>query len=82
MSEEILGLIGLKESDVERFRGCIIDGNKIVVFARTGGDNREEYSNDHLTKNPYYLYDEDDCFDDTYANYYFRKPRKKKGGAE
>lgn len=77
MSEtEILNLIGLSKRDVNRYRGCDIIENKIVVYARTGGNNREYYSNDDLTNNPYYLYDEDDSFDSTYANYYFSMPRK------
>ena len=79
MSEtEILNLIGLTEGDVNRYRGCNIIENQIVVYARTGGNNREYYSNDDLTNNPYYLYDEDDSSDSTYANYYFRIPRKKR----
>lgn len=75
MSEtEILSLIGLKESDINRYRGCDIDDDMIVVYARTGGNNREYYLNDDLTNNPYYLYDEDDSYDNTYANYYFEIP--------
>ena len=78
MSEaEILNLIGLTESDVNRYRGCNKIKNRIVVYARTGGNNREDYPNDRLTNNPYYLYDEDDSFDSTYANYYFRIPKKR-----
>ena len=81
MSEkEILSLIGLTEDNVNRYRGCAIVGDEIVVYARTGGNNREYYSNYKLTQNPYYLYDEDDSWDSTYANYYFRRPRAKKGG--
>ena len=75
MSEaEILSLIGLKESDVNRYRGCDIYDDKIVIYARTGGNNRASYPNDNLIKNPYYLYNEDDSWDNTYANYYFAIP--------
>ena len=73
---EILKLIGLTEGDVNRYRGCDIIENKIVVYARIGGNNRKHYSDYGLTNNPYYLYDEDDSFDSTYANYYFRIPKK------
>jgi beta-lactamase class A len=73
----ILALIGLKKCDIERFRNCGIDFNnkKIWVYTRTGGGNREDYPNILLTTNPYYLYDEDDDFDTTYATFYFRFPQ-------
>jgi hypothetical protein len=72
----VLALIGLKECDVERFRDCGIDyeNKQIWVFTRTGGGNRESYPNELLTSNPYYLYDEDDDGDYTYAHYYFKFP--------
>ena len=79
MSEkEILNLLGLKEGDISRYRGCDVIGDEIVIYARTGGDNRNYYSNEKLTQNPYYLYDEDDDYDETYANYYFSVPTKEK----
>lgn len=75
MSEkEILGLIGLTEGSVPRYRGCEILENQIVICTRTGGNNRKYYSNETLTRNPYYLYDEDDDFDNTYAYFYFEIP--------
>jgi len=73
-TEIVLAIIGLKESDVERFRDCGMDEDGILVYTRTGGGNREYYPNEKLTTNPYYRYDEDDDFDCTYASYYFNFP--------
>lgn len=75
-TETILAAIGLKEGYIERFRDCWIDGNEICILTRTGGLNREDYQNKVLTSNPYYLYDEDDDFDNTYATYHFSIPNK------
>lgn len=46
----------------------------ICILTRTGGNNREAYSNAALTKHPNYLRDYDADFDDTYANYLFTLP--------
>lgn len=81
-SDVILAILGLKENDVERFRDCGFDENGIYVYTRTGGGNREDYSNDVLTSNPYYLNDEDDDFDCTYATYYFKIPDEIKEDVE
>lgn len=73
-SSVILAIIGLKESDVERFRDCSMDNDGIQIYARTGGGNRESYPNETLTSSPHYLRDEDDDYDSTYAHYYFKFP--------
>lgn len=72
----ILSCLGLKESDIERFRDCHIDGKngRIIILTRTGGGNREAYPNTALVQHPLYLYDKDDDFDSTYARYYFSLP--------
>jgi len=72
----ILALIGLKRSDIERFRDVSInyEENEIRILTRTGGNNRKNYPNTILIKNPYYLRNKDDSFDSTYAYYYFRIP--------
>ena len=72
----ILATLGLSESDVERFRDCFIRENEIVIYTRTGGDNREYYPNTALTENEHYLRDEDDDVDCTYASYYFSFPAR------
>lgn len=72
----VLAVLGLKESDIERFRDCGIDfdNKQIYVYTRTGGGNRDDYPNENLTSSPYYLWDEDDNYDSTYATYYFKFP--------
>ena len=73
-TKSILATIGLKEGYIERFRDCWIDGNEICILTRTGGWTREDFPNVILTSNSYYMYDEDDDFDRTYAIYHFRIP--------
>lgn len=73
-TKEILALLGLEESQIERFRDCFVENDKILIFTRTGGGNREYYPNEALVNHPNYLYDEDDEFDPTYAYYYFSLP--------
>lgn len=74
--EDVLKAIGLKEEDIERFRGAGVEDGQIIIHCRTGGGNRENYPNEILTSNPYYLRDEDDDFDCTYASYYFSIPEE------
>jgi len=75
-TELILSLLELRESDIERFRDCSIDfeNNHIIILARTGGGNRENYPNEKLVSHPCYVSDHDDEFDSTYAIYYFNFP--------
>ena len=75
----ILSALSLSEASIQRFRDCWIDedNNRIVIYTRTGGGNREYFPNEALTSHPLYLYDEDDDFDNTYASYYFSLPQPK-----
>ncbi len=77
-TKDILAVLGLDEVDIERFRDCYVDDDKIVIFTRTGGGNREDFPNKKLVEHPSYLYDEDDEFDNTYAYYYFSIPESPK----
>lgn len=72
----ILAALNLSEGMIERFRDVWIDEdeNRIVIYTRTGGGNREYYQNEVLTSHPLYIRDEDDDFDSTYAKYYFAIP--------
>lgn len=72
--DKVLSAIGLTKDDVERFRGAGVQDGKIIIHARTGGGNREHYPNTKLTNNKYYLSDQDDDFDSTYADYFFSIP--------
>ena len=75
-TKEILSVLGLQEGYIERFRDCWVseEDDEIQILTRTGGWNREDYKNEILTSNKYYLYDEDDDFDNTYALYHFSIP--------
>lgn len=73
LSPLILATLGLKPSDMGRFRDCYIEDGKIAVYTRNGGGNRESYMPD-FSANPHYLYDQDDDFDCTYATIYFKFP--------
>ena len=77
-TKDILSVLGLEEGYIERFRDCWVDEdeNEICIYTRTGGWNREDFPNTILTSNKYYLYDEDDDFDNTYATYHFSIPEE------
>lgn len=93
----LLSCLGLTDERVPRFRDCYTDGDRIVIYTRTGGGNRDFYEseqscrknypeyfqddsspqgpwNEDLRALPYYLRDEDDAFDATYAYFYFDFP--------
>jgi hypothetical protein len=78
MAGHFLQLLGLVEGEIERFRDVFVKTHRkeryIVVYTRTGGGSRDDYPNDALTSNEYYVRDHDDAFDPTYAHYYFRIP--------
>lgn len=76
-SGDLLAMVGLKEDDIPRFRDCYLkDSITLVVHTRTGGGNREAYEaqNDLLAENANYIFDWDDDFDPTYANFEYRVP--------
>lgn len=75
----LLGALGFsKLEDVGRYRDAWIEkdgqgGYRIAVYTRNGGNNREDYMPD-FSGNPYFLFDQDDEFDNTYATIYFSVP--------
>ena len=85
-----LGALNLTPNDVPRFRDAYFeaDEDRLVIYTRTGGGNREYYGapdgydneeyegpfNLDLEAHPNYLFDEDDDFDSTYAYFYFSIP--------
>ena len=85
-----LSALDLTPNDVPRFRDAYFDAdeNRLVIYTRTGGGNREYYGqpdgydnedyegpfNSDLERHPNYLFDEDDDFDCTYAYFYFSIP--------
>lgn len=81
----LLHMLNLPPGNIPRFRDCYLRGGYIVVHTRTGGGNREFYDvpnkentdgpwNSTLRESPYYVRDEDDSFDTTYADFYFKFP--------
>jgi hypothetical protein len=72
----LLKIIGMNPNDIPRFRDCFISNGEIVIYTRTGGGNRDEYEleNDRLADNENYLRNEDDSYDCTYANFYYKFP--------
>ena len=83
----LLKILGIAHGDIPRFRDAYLDDGKIVIHTRTGGGNRECYEspnndneegpwNETMYKNQHYLFDEDDEFDNTYANFYFKVPEE------
>lgn len=73
---EVLSLINLNESNVERFRDCGLDREKLViwVFARTGSTNAFDKSNNRLGSNDFFIGKKDDAFDSTYEWLFFNIP--------
>lgn len=75
-SDKLLSLLGKTQSDFGRFRDAyLMDGN-IVVHTRCGGGNREDYESvfEEMSAHPWYVNDEDDDYDCTYADIVFKVP--------
>lgn len=74
----LLAVIGLRRSDIERFRDVYAseDGRTIEVLTRTGGGNREDYPNLVMRKVPAWRGSADDDFDSTYCTDTFSVPEK------
>jgi len=92
-SPMLLKMLGIEREKIPRYRDCMILDGKIVIHTRTGGGNREYYDspntenvdgpwNTTMYENPYFLYDADDDFDCTYANFYFKFPEDYKDDLE
>lgn len=70
----LLGLLESERDDFGRFRAIYATDTHIVVHTRCGGGNRDEYFPEWVEDHPLYDYDEDDDFDETYADIYFKHP--------
>ena len=77
-SDLLLFTLGLSREDCGRYRDCYLDNDKIVIYTRNGGGNRDEYYYifEELSEHPNYISDEDDYFDCTYARIYFSFPER------
>lgn len=73
-----LAMLAIKPEDCGRFRDAWIDvgGEKIIIYTRNGGGNRESYEDvtEAFRSHPLFVEDFDDDFDCTYASYVFRVP--------
>jgi len=69
---------GHPQEKIARFRDCFLQEEKVIIFTRLGGGNREYYQKEieQLRNNPYYITDYDDDFDCTYAYFEFVIPDK------
>ena len=72
----LFALLNITPGDCGRYRDIYVIENYIVVHTRNGGGNREDYEDvfETLSQHPLYEYDEDNDFDRTYADIYFRWP--------
>ena len=84
----VLESLGLTPTDVPRFRDAYYDAelNRLVIYTRTGGGNRDYYDSEQSRRAEYgpynddlrdivgFMFDEDDDFDCTYAYFYFAVP--------
>lgn len=79
----LVGILGLDAHKIPRLRDAVIkpDRQRIIVYTRTGGPNRQTYAEraKYLTANPHYASDRDDAVDATYAHYEFRIPDEHAG---
>lgn len=78
-ADKLLEVLGKERADFGRFRNVFMEDGYIVVHTRNGGGNREDYEDvfDEMSEHPWYSHDEDDSFDCTYANIYFKIPEGK-----
>jgi hypothetical protein len=74
--EFLFAILEKEQSDFGRYRDIYVTDEYIVVHTRNGGGNREDYEDvfDEMSEHPLYVYDEDDDYDCTYANIYFKHP--------
>lgn len=81
-ADVLIGVLGLNKTIFERYRDIYLDakGEKIIVYTRCGGGNREYYGRvfEIMKKHPNYIRDYDDSFDNTYAYIEFSIPDKYK----
>jgi hypothetical protein len=76
--EFLFSLLGKTSGDFGRYRDIYVTDEHIVVHTRCGGGNREYYEDvfDEMSNHPLYDYNQDDDFDCTYADIYFRHPEE------
>ena len=75
-SDMLLEMLGKTRADFGRFRDVYMEDGYIIVHTRNGGGNREDYEGvfEEMSNHPWYSHDQDDDFDCTYANIFFKVP--------
>lgn len=80
LAATLLHLLEANAREIDRFRDCFLneEGTEVIIYTRTGGNNRRDYedSNAKLRKLKGFIVDEDDGFDDTYALFRYSIPEK------
>lgn len=80
LCDELLGWTTFSVQDFPRFREAVVEEREpwIVVRTRSGGDNRNEYSEeiDECTALPHFDHEEDDTFDSTYMYFWYKVPKQ------
>ena len=78
-ADKLLSLLDATREDFGRFRNVYLEDGYIVVHTRCGGGNREDYEDvfAEMEDHPWYSHDQDEDFDCTYADIYFRVPEGK-----
>ena len=71
-------MLGKHPEKYPRFRDCFVRDNKIHIYTRTGGGNREYYEkeNNIIRDMDGFVNDFDDSFDSTFATWVFDVPEK------
>ena len=73
----ILPMLGREPDEYPRFRDCFVEDDKIAVYTRVGGPNRNcGYGEEKLFIDPNFIRSYDDDYDSTYGTYLFRVPKK------
>lgn len=81
----ILPMLGKHPDEYPRFRDCFLNdedhpeyADHIHVYTRTGGGNRESYTDENqaMRDMPGFVTDFDDGFDSTFASWVFKVPER------
>lgn len=78
LAMSLLGVLEVTPDAIPRYRDCFLneDGTQIIIYTRTGGNNREDARDgiERLRAIPGYISDADDSFDNTYALFRYAVP--------
>ena len=73
----IMPMLGRHEDEYPRFRDCFIEDDKIAIYTRVGGPNRNcGYGEEELYEDPNFIRTYDGTYDNTYGTYLFNVPKK------